>query len=162
MARRPFVLAAVALALVAMLAMSSGATAGSSRDRATGGGQILFSTQGAGNTIAFTAQGTADAAKGQVQFIDRSAGNGRDQVKYHGDVTCIDAVGNTAKVAGVLRNGNFFNLYVQDTGEGLGNSDPIFFDSMADMPDCDFDTPEDEDIQALARGNAQVYDAQAP
>ena len=160
MARRPFVFAAVALSVVAMLAMTTGATADSKTDRATGGGQILFSTNpGAGNTIAFTAQGTADAAKGQVQFIDRSAGNGRSQVKYHGDVTCIIAEGNTAKIAGVLRNGDFFNLYVQDTGEGHDNSDPIFFDSMVDTPDCDFDVPSDNDLEALARGNAQVHDA---
>src|SRR5687768_16852989 len=67
---------------------------GSDRDRATGGGQILFSTRGAGNTIAFTAQGTATDGKGQLQFIDRSGGNGQDQVKEHGEVTCIAVEGN--------------------------------------------------------------------
>ena len=145
----------VSVAVVLGVPLAAGAA---SVDKATGGGQILFATKGAGNTIAFTAQGTAKSAKGQVQFIDRSAGTGRSQVKYHGDVTCIVAEGGTAKVAGVLRNGDFFNLYVEDTGEGHGNADPIFFDGMADTADCGFDTPSDDDIMALARGNAQVRD----
>lgn len=142
-----------------VMALPTIARGGSPNDRATGGGQILFSTKGAGNTIAFTAQATASGAKGQVQFIDRSAGTGQSQVKYHGDVTCISVMGSVAKIAGVLTNGDSFNLYVEDTGEGHGNADPIFFDAMADSPDCDFDDPDDEDLMALARGNAQVYDA---
>lgn len=147
-------------AVAAVLAMPLLAQAGDG-DKATGGGQIVFASKGAGNTIAFTAQGTAEAAKGQVQFVDRSAGNGRSQVKYHGTVGCIDAVGNTAKVAGTLRNGDSFNLYVEDTGEGQGNADVIFFDSAADTPECDFDTPDDDELEALARGNAQVRDGDA-
>lgn len=140
------------------LAVPVVAQAGPSVDKATGGGQILFASKGAGNTIAFTAQGTAEDAKGQVQFIDRSGGKGRDQVKRHGDVECIEATGNVAKVAGTLRNGSSFNLYVEDTGEGKGNMDVIYFDSMADTPECDFDQPDSDDLQALARGNAQVRD----
>ncbi len=35
----------------------------------------------------------------------------------------------------------------------------IFIDEAADNPTCDFDEPEDEDQLGLARGNAQVYDA---
>ena len=61
----------------------------------------------------------------------------------------------------MLRNGDSFNLYVEDTGEGHGHADPIFFDSMADTPDCDFDTPSSDDLQALARGNAHVTDGDA-
>lgn len=153
--------AGLAVAAAGALALPLAASAGPDVDKATGGGQILFSTRGAGNTIAFTAQGTADAAKGQLQFIDRSAGNGRDQVKQHGEVTCIVVEGNVAKIAGVLRNGDSFNLYVEDTGEGHGNADVIFYDGMADTPDCDFDTPSDDDLMALARGNAQVRDGDA-
>jgi len=133
---------------------------GSDRDRATGGGQILFSSRGAGNTIAFTAQGTATDANGQLQFIDRSAGNGQDQVKDHGDVTCIAVEGNSAKVAGVLRSGSAFNMVVIDNGEGAASeNDMIFFEDMAESPECDFDDPDEEDFMALARGNVQVYDA---
>lgn len=150
---------AVTCAAAGLLAVPVAAQAGGPVDKATGGGQILFATQGAGNTIAFTAQGTADDAKGQLQFIDRSAGKGGAQVKHHGEVTCIVVEGTIAKVAGTLRNGDNFNLYVEDTGEGQGNADPIFFDSMADTPDCGFDTPSNDDIEALARGNAQVTDA---
>ena len=149
--------AGFAAAIAAVLVVPFAASAGSV-DKATGGGQILFSSKGAGNTIAFTAQGTSEAATGEVRFIDRSAGTGREQVKYFGDVKCIQVEGDTAKVAGTLRNGDSFNLYVQDTGEGKGNADPIYFDGMADTPDCDFDDPDDEDMQALARGNAQVTD----
>lgn len=149
--------AGAALAAVAVLAVPLAASAGSV-DKATGGGQILFSSKGAGNTIAFTAQGNSEAAKGEVRFIDRSAGTGREQVKYFGDVKCIDVQGTVAKVAGTLRNGDSFNLYVEDTGEGQGNADPIFFDGMADTPECDFDDPDSDDMEALARGNAQVRD----
>jgi hypothetical protein len=152
--------AALAAAIMAGSLAAVTAEAGNG-DKATGGGQILFATKGAGNTIAFTAQGTAEAAKGQIQFIDRSGGNGGDQVKYHGSVSCIDVTGNVAKVAGTLTNGESFNLYVEDNGEGGGATDAIFFDSMADTPDCGFDEPSDDDIEALARGNAQVRDGGA-
>ena len=129
-------------------------------DKATGGGQILFSTQGAGNTIAFNAQQTDEGAKGQLQFIDRSGGNGQDQVREHGEVTCIDAEDNTAKIGGVLRDGRAFNLVVVDNGEGANaENDMIFYNSMAQSPDCDFDDPDEDDFVALARGNVQVYDA---
>jgi hypothetical protein len=166
MARRALSLAAVALAVVAMLAMASGATAGSSRDRTTGGGQILFSTDpGAGNTIAFTAQETDTGAKGQLQTIDRSAGTGQSQVKYHGNVLCIEVDGNIAKVAGTLKHGTGgnFNLVVEDNGEGANalEADMIFLDTMAPEPTCDFDDPDDDDFEVLARGNVQVYDAPA-
>jgi hypothetical protein len=141
-------------------APSSADAEGSDTDRTTGGGQILFSTRGAGNTIAFTAQGTADDGKGQLQFVDRSAGNGQDQIVYHGEVTCVEVDGNSAKVAGVFRDGSAFNLVAVDNGEGaLADDDMIFFDSMAETPECDFDDPDEEDFMALARGNVQVYDA---
>jgi hypothetical protein len=145
---------------LSIAALPGAAGAGASVDRATGGGQILFSTRGAGNTIAFTARGTSQDASGQVQFLDRSAGNGQDQERFHGTVTCIDAMGNAAKIAGVLTNGEPFNLFVEDNGEGAtADADVIFFDTMAESPDCDFDEPDSDDLEALARGNAQVYDA---
>ena len=51
-------LVAVAASFAVALPVAA-AQAGSSTDRATGGGQTIFSTDGgAGNTIAFTAQGT--------------------------------------------------------------------------------------------------------
>ena len=147
------------LALVA-LALPLVASAGSSTDRATGGGQVLIGTRGgAGDTIAFTAHDRATNA-GQIQYIDRTA---IGQTRYHGTVLCTEVTGNTALIAGVWRNqgaGNF-NLYVEDNGEGVNatESDVIFIEEMADNPTCDFDEPDDQDQLALARGNVQVYDA---
>ena len=142
------------------------AQAGSDTDRATGGGQVLFSTKGAGNTIAFTAQGTPDDGKGQVQFIDRTAGKGQDQVKFHGIVECILVTGNTAEIAGHARGDTTspFTLRVVDRGEGgAAEDDLIFFDDTADDKPCVEDENDDDDATvALARGNAQVYDADAP
>ena len=144
--------AAVALALPLV------ASAGSSTDRATGGGQVLIGTRGgAGDTIAFTAHDRATNA-GQIQYIDRTA---IGQTRYHGTVLCVDVMGNTALIAGTWRNqgaGNF-NLYVEDNGEGAGANDMIFIEEMADNPTCDFDEPDEADQLALARGNVQVYDA---
>ena len=149
----------IAVAAIAALAVPVLAHAGGKVDKATGGGQILVANQSAGSTLAFNAKGTSTSAQGQVQFIDRSAGTGQNQVKHHGTVTCIDAMGNTAKVAGVLRNGDSFNLYAQDNGEGGGAMDMVWIDTMADTPECNFDTPDMDELEALARGNVQVYDA---
>lgn len=151
----------IAVAVLA-LAVPGMASAGSRTDRATGGGQILVSTDGgAGSTIAFTAQGTPVAAKGQVQFIDRTAGTGQSQVKYHGIVECILVNGNTAEIAGHERgSATPFTLRVVDNGEGAGANDMIFFDDVADDRRCATDDNDDEDATvALARGNAQVYDS---
>ena len=151
----------IAVAVLA-LAVPGMASAGSRTDRATGGGQILVSTQGAGSTIAFTAQGTPEAARGQVQFIDRSAGTGQSQVKFHGIVECILVEGNTAEIAGVERGtGDPFTLRVVDNGEGAAaGNDMIFFDDVEDDARCETDDDDDNDVQvALARGNAQVYDS---
>ena len=148
-----------AVAAVAALSVPVLAHAGGKVDKATGGGQILVANQGAGSTLAFNAKGTSTNAQGQLQYIDRSAGTGHSQVKHHGTVTCIDAMMNTAKIAGVLRNGDSFNLYVEDHGEGNNAGDMVWIDTMADTPDCEFDTPDMDELEALGRGNVQVYDA---
>ena len=153
---------ALVVGSIAALAVPFVASAGSPTDRATGGGQVLLGT-GAGNTIAFTAQGTPTDAKGQVQVIDRSAGTGRNQVKFHGLVECIFVDGDMAEIAGVERDsGAAFTLRVVDNGEGANASgnDMIFFDDVADDMRCASDGNDGDDMQmALARGNAQVYDA---
>ena len=136
------------------------AVAGSSTDRATGGGQVLVGDRGAGDTIAFTARGTADAASGEVQYQDREGGTGQDQTTYHGDVACLAVDGNTARIAGSWRDGGPFQIYVVDNGQGsAADDDVVTVISQAPDPSCDFDEPEDDDQTALARGNAQVYDA---
>ena len=82
----------------AALALSGTSALAGQQDAARGGGQILVGSEGgAGSTIAFTAEGTADAARGQVQYVDRS---GEEQVVQHGTVGCIDVQGNIARIAG--------------------------------------------------------------
>ena len=149
---------ALACAALVALALPFAASAGSPTDRATGGGQVLIGTRGgAGDTIAFTAQDRADNP-GQVQYINRTADG---QTRYHGRVACLMVSGNMAYIGGSWDNqgaGNF-NLYVEDNGEPNRGADMIFIDEAADNPTCDFDEPKDEDQLGLARGNAQVYDA---
>ena len=140
---------------------ASVAMGGSSTDRATGGGQVLIGTRGgAGDTIAFTAQDRADNL-GQVQYIDRTA---TGQTRYHGTVECVVVEDNVAFIAGTWRNqgAGDFQLYVEDNGEGANasESDVVVMDELADDPTCDFDDPGDNPDFALARGNAQVYDAE--
>jgi hypothetical protein len=134
------------------------AQAGSDTDRATGGGQVLINTRGgAGDTIAFTAQETATGAKGQVQYVDRTA---TGQTVHHGRVTCLVVDGTTATIGGTWERGatGGFEILVTDNGEGATATDMI---TIADVttPDCGDPEQDEEDQIALARGNAQVYDA---
>lgn len=154
MKKKMFTIVGVGVAGAALAFSGSTAFAGQD-DAATGGGQILVGSEGgAGDTIAFTAQGTADGAKGQVQYVDREGGTGQDQVVQHGTVTCIDVQGNVARIAGEWRDGGTFGLYVEDNGEGDG-TDMIAL--TPDLTDCAEDR-EDDDPTGLARGNAQVRD----
>ena len=153
MRRRTITITGLALAIAIPIAV---AQAGSPRDRATGGGQFAVSLQGAGNTIAFTAQNTSssgDAATGQVQYIQRVDG----QDKLHGTVSCLQVSGNTAKISGTGRDGRAFRLYVVDNGQGANADNDMIMFQTADQPSCDFDPGND--VPELARGNAQVYDA---
>jgi hypothetical protein len=140
----------------AALALSGATAFATQEDAATGGGQILVGTDGgAGDTIAFTAQGTAEAAKGQVQYVDREGGTGQGQTVRHGAVECIDAEGNVARISGTWRDGGNFGLYVEDNGNGDGTD--IVALTPVNNANC-ADDPEDENRTALARGNAQVRD----
>ena len=147
--------AGAALALVA---------AGSPNDRVTGGGQILVSEDGgAGDTIAFTAQeGRNGAVKGQVQYVDREGGTGQGQTVMHGTVTCLEVEANTAILAGQWRDGTDFEIHVVDNGEGVTaeGEDIVTVDNEPTDPNCQEDDGENEDPIGLARGNAQVYDAE--
>ncbi len=142
---------------VGALLLGGTATA-TQEDAATGGGQVMVGTKGAGDTIAFTAQGTLSSASGQIQYVDREGGTGKDQTTYHGTISCIEAVGNVAKMAGAWRDGGTFQLYVEDNGEGAAADSDVVTLTLGAEPTCDFDDPEDEDKVALARGNAQVRD----
>jgi hypothetical protein len=158
--RKRFALAAIAALALALVGTT--AFAGSPRDRATGGGQILVGTQGAGNTIAFTAQGTSSDATGQVQVVDRSGGKGQSQVKFHGIVDCLSVEVTAAEILGHKRDNpsDTFSLFVQDNGEGAAaNADIIALDDTPADSTCDVDPDDDDAAVDLARGNAQVYKA---
>ena len=159
---------ACAVAGMAMLvALPAVATGAPSEYKATGGGQILVPDGGgAGDTIAFNAQGNADAAKGRVTYIDRNDDNVGGDKQFHGIVDCIIAVpsadGGYAEIAGHERDTNApFTLRVTDNGEGAkAVGDMIFFDDVADDEMCAQDDNDDDDAQVeLARGNVQIHKA---
>ena len=141
------------------LAIPMAASAGSGTDRATGGGQVLVGSRGAGDTIAFTAQGTPDLARGEVQYVDRTGGTGQGQTARHGRVTCLRVSGNMAKMAGTWDQGGTFQLLVVDNGEGAMANDDMITIQDAQDPTCDQENNDNDGQTALARGNAQVYDA---
>jgi hypothetical protein len=120
-----------AVAAVAVVPVT--ADAESSRDRATGGGQVLLDpnnppTTGALDTVAFTAQrerGATDdsgLADGQVQVNRRSGDD--NQVKFHGVVDCLIILNGSkssgeAYISGHVRGEDTpFELYVTDGGAG--------------------------------------------
>ena len=150
---------------LAFAAAAAPATAGNTADKATGGGQILVSSdgRGPGDTIAFTAQERADGTTvGNVNVIDRVQGAGGKGVHFKGDVTCIEAVGNTAKIGGVgeLSDGTTtgFTLIVTDNGEGSAASNDVITLQYTDDPTCEREDGDDDAAVELARGNAQVTD----
>lgn len=139
--------------------INGGATAAQPAS-ATGGGQTMVGSQGAGDTIAFTARNGADgAATGQVQYVDRNGGTGQDQTVQHGVIDCfvVDPDGKTARMSGTWTSGDLsgdpFALYVQDNGEGDGSD--IVAVTDVDSTSC-AKTPDNPNDFALARGNAQV------
>jgi hypothetical protein len=157
----------LAIAALGAFALSGTYASAGNGDKITGGGQILFSTDGgAGNTIAFTAQGTNTAAKGQVQFIDRSGGKGKNQVKFHGVVDCVETGGNFGVASGYKKGtpadaqddpANRFLLRVVDNGQGQDDNDMIQFDRNT-TDTCGPAEDDDEPSFELGRGNAQVRD----
>lgn len=151
-------------AAVAATAALSLIAAGSPTDRATGGGQVLVGTPGAGDTVAFTAQGSQDDARGQVQYVDRTDGTGQGQTVYHGEVDCLYVEGNVAIIGGewaARDGGGRFELYVVDNGEGAAaEDDVVWIGEPTGTAYCDPDEYDGSEDQALARGNAQVHDAE--
>jgi hypothetical protein len=160
--------------------------------RATGGGQFLVPTNGAGSTLGFAAISTAsgtdeDAAKGQLQVIDRCTPNGndpctkggstgRDQVKYHGEVQCLVVVddaspGADAYISGVLTKFpvaedpadqvTHFALFVRDNGEGASNTtgDQVVFTPTIGNPDTGSNEADDTcGVDAPAANAMNVVD----
>ncbi|MGH2837551.1 MAG: hypothetical protein ACRDJY_04280 [Thermoleophilaceae bacterium] len=156
----------LAMAGVALFALSGSMATAGTGDKVTGGGQTIIGNSGKGSTIAFTAQQDAGAgnssAKGQVQFIDRSAGTGRNQVKYHGIVDCVEVDGEFGVIGGFKRGdeGDRFSLRVVDNGEPNNGMDLIQFGEEEDNSTCgDGNDDEPPSMEfTLSRGNAQVRD----
>lgn len=147
---------ALACAGLVALALPFAAFGGSPTDRATGGGQVLIGTRGgAGDTIAFTAQNRSTNL-GQVQYVDRTA---TGQTVLHGTVTCLAVSGTMAKIGGEWGDGGTFQIIVIDNGEGAAASDDVVTVQNGDPATCSNEDNDDDDPIALARGNAQVYDA---
>jgi hypothetical protein len=178
----------VLLVTFAFAAVPAGvAVAESDGLKVTGGGQVLVGASnenaGPGDTIAFTAQqtgdqGTMDAApaKGQLQVINRTAGTGLNQTKFHGEVTCIRTVtfdqgtpdpsddqtyirfGGFEKVRGTTTT-TPFTVDTQDNGEGAGSDDYILFrERPQDADPCDDEELETElRSTTLARGNVKAH-----
>ena len=172
---RKFLAIALAAALVVPIAA---ANAGSANDRATGGGQIFVTfgedettvnepVEGAGDTIAFTAQESADGVRGQVQIVERSGGTGKGGLKLHGVVTCLTVMDNVARIGGTAtrtdsEDRTAFELLVTDNGEGAAAAADTISLAFVDTPECSEDNEDDDNQTTLARGNVQVYDAPEP
>jgi hypothetical protein len=159
------------LAVLPLVAM-----AGSPNDRATGGGQNLVpSSGGAGNTVAFSAQTDSQGrTKGQFQYVDRGGtGTGQGQVVYHGVVTCLNVLGasgqkgGVAEIAGYISHdahttaapGNFF-VYASDPESPNNGQDSDVVDVMLTTPGptpsaCP--TPSPAPTTVLDRGNVTIY-----
>ena len=150
----------VPVAIVAALSVGGAVVASSApAPKATGGGQTEVGDRGAGDTIAFTAQNTGSdsAAKGQVQYVDRTGGTGQGQVVLHGVVSCLRVTGTSARLGGFWSDGGDFEVFVQDNGEPNQGNDMIAIYEASGDPNCVDDNQEEDDPSALGRGNAQVH-----
>lgn len=168
------------------------ATAAPATYKVTGGGQVTeflntegdvtSLSQGAGDTIAFSAQqeGTTerpDAAKGQFQYVDRvqddaGKGTGKGQEVIHGTVSCVivyswpgSEEGGYAVIGGKSRDGEDFRIEVTDGSATGSGGDSITVrrgaaaldgsDDGADAALCDQET--EADTFALGRGNVKIH-----
>jgi hypothetical protein len=150
----------LAASIAALLAAGTIGATSAPAPKVTGGGQTLNGTTGAGDTIAFVARDTdgdaGDAARGQVQYIDREDDG---QTVRHGLVTCLVYESeNSARFGGTWKDGGTFEIAVTDNGEGSNASDDLIGVFPMAEPDCANDDGEDDDpTTALARGNVQVH-----
>ena len=151
--------------------------------KVTGGGQVFAGDAdaqggGPGDTYGFNAQDldgdpNTEAAKGNLNIIDRTEGQGGKGVHIRGDVTCIRALplgdnedaDGVARFGGVLQDGvTYFVVDVTDNGEGNSADDDLIFyrevQPEEDGSPCDGDD-ETSDMR-LARGNAQIHNYEEP
>jgi hypothetical protein len=169
--KRTIVTTAVLALAIAGMGSSSAAP---STTKITGGGQTLVpASGGAGDTVGFNAQVSADGVKGQFQYVNRNgAGTGQNQEVSHGDVTCAlvlsrpdeGGAGGVAVFGGTLRDGTPFRVDVTDDGQGDKGSDLILVqtgsaaqDGADDNEDTELCDQEDETALDLSRGNVTIH-----
>lgn len=152
------------IVLVAGLAMAMLAAKPGPREYANGGVTFGEGTDGTNSAhIAFTAQSRGDDAKGQVEVRVDNA-DGELVQRYHGVVTCLDVVGNTAIIEGEVTqldlgtNSNpatGFRIRVQDNGEGA-NAVPDRIDHRRRNDDGNCDEAPELPNKPIDGGNIQV------
>ena len=152
----------VPVAVVLALAVPVAAGAAPSEMKVTGGGQLIDpDAKGVGQTVAFTAQGSGGAGKGQAQFNDHAG------TKIHGVVDCVQTGtsdgANVAKIGGTYTDASGavqrFTIRVVDNGQGADAGDMVEFDQQSDQ-DCAIGSDESfADIPALGRGNVKIHKA---
>ncbi|MDQ3985698.1 MAG: hypothetical protein M3280_04290 [Actinomycetota bacterium] len=160
--------AGILLAVVAVVAgLSLVVVQADSAYKVTGGGQMAVGDTGPGDTIAFNAQqtGSGNAARGQVQFVDRDD-DGHITRIWHGEVTCLAVVtmgdDGAARFAGnwTGRKGatsGTFEILADDNGEPNQGDDMIFIDEV-DPPDCSNSQQNPDSPTSLGRGNVQIHE----
>ena len=166
-------LVTTAVVALAIAGMGTGSAAPSTT-KITGGGQTMVpASGGAGDTVGFNAQVSADGVKGQFQYVNRNGtGTGQDQEVSHGDVTCAfvfsrpdgGGSGGVAVFGGTLTDGTPFRVDVTDDGQGDKGSDLILVqtgsaaeDGADDGEDTELCDQEDETALDLNRGNVTIH-----
>jgi hypothetical protein len=157
-------LAAITLAAL-LLTILSGVSVAQTVASATGSGHIQVSD----DLRTFTFNANKDAGgvtNGQTQGKNRNAG-----IKWHGNITCLNVVGNVATMSGVVTDitpglgdpflvGNFIQFQVIDMGEGH-NAPPdlisltLFFPTGTADPGCT--VPLITATIPILDGNVQVH-----
>lgn len=136
--------------------------------KVTGGGQIIADSQGggAGDTVGFVAQQTAEGARGQFQYVPRgeSTNDSAPDSKFHGVVTCLESTGtNSARFGGFVRDGQqAFTVDVTDNGQGGDSEDDLILVRFTGTPCADNpenDGEDAEELLRLGRGNVKVHNS---
>jgi hypothetical protein len=142
-------------AILVMLLVCGGASAGPPVMKADGGG--TFESGGALNTVGFTARiDTGGAVKGEAQFQLRGQG-----LRLHVVVDCLSVLANEAWIGGIVLTssdptlvGTHVTWRVQDNGEGDGAVDQVSLPVPGAASDC---VPQPAlPLLSLAEGDIQV------
>ena len=149
--------AIVAVGALALAAAAAAATLAS----ASGSGHIVFGSSS--EHTSFNAQRHSDgSATGQAEVVDHTASG---TVRFHLDVDCLNVVGNTATISGIVTSSSdptivgFEGIFqVVDNGEGA-NSPPDLMSLVnvfAVGTGVDCSVPSEFDLAPVQGGNIQV------